>query len=92
TDQGTVVASAGSEILQRTDDPRLGDSFAPPGTPTGAAVVRAAEDGVGYFVVWRVIQGELEVITTPPNDVVGATFEELLTYARGKYASGEGLR
>ncbi|MCW2793385.1 MAG: hypothetical protein JWO76_2483, partial [Nocardioides sp.] len=67
TDQGTVVARAGSEILQRTDDPKLGDSFAPPGTPTGAAVVRAAEDGVGYFVVWRVIQGELDVITTPPN-------------------------
>jgi hypothetical protein len=91
TDQGTVVASAGSEILQRTDDPRLGDSFAPPGTPTGAAVVRAT-DQVGYFVVWRVLDGQLDAITTPPRDVVGATFEELLTYARGKYASGEGLR
>ena len=92
TDQGTVVASPGSEVLQRTDDPRLGDSFAPPGTPTGAAVVRAAEDGVGYFVVWRVVDGELDVITTPPRDVVGATFEELLSHARGQYADGEGLR
>jgi len=92
TDDGTVVASAGGEILQRTDDPRLGDSFAAPGTPTGAALVRAAEDGVGYFVVWRVVDGRLDVITTPPRDVVGATFEELLSYARGQYASGEGLR
>jgi hypothetical protein len=92
TENGAVVASAGSEILQRTDDPQLGDSFAPPGTPTGAAVVRAAEDGVGYFVVWRVVDGELDVITTPPRDVVGATFQELLTYARAQYASGEGLR
>lgn len=47
TVQGTVVASEGSEILQRTDNPRLGDSFAAPGTPTGAALVRAAADGVG---------------------------------------------
>ena len=92
TDGGTVIASEGSEILQRTDDPRLGDSFAPPGTPTGAALVRAAEDGVAYFVVWRVVDGELDVITTPPRDVVGATFQELLTAARARYASGEGLR
>lgn len=92
TDEGTVVASAGSEVLQRTDDPRLGDSFAAPGTPTGAAVVRAGEDGVGYFVVWRVVDGRLDVITTPPRDVVGATFQELLTSARSRYASGEGLR
>ena len=92
TNNGEVVASKGSEILQRTDDPQLGESFAPPGTPTGAAVVLAAEDGAGYFVVWRVIDGELDVITTPPRDVVGATFEQLLTYARGQYANGEGLR
>ncbi|WP_372727311.1 hypothetical protein [Nocardioides sp.] len=92
TDQGTVVASPGSEILQRTDDPRLGDSFAPAGTPTGAALVRAAEDDFAYFVVWRVIDGKLDVITTPPDDVVGATFDELVSYARSQYDSGEGLR
>jgi hypothetical protein len=39
-----------------------------------------------------VIDGVLDVITTPPNDVVGATFPELLSYARGQYANGEGLR
>ena len=55
-------------------------------------MVRAGEDGVGYFVVWRVVDGRLDVITTPPRDVVGATFQELLTSARSRYASGEGLR
>lgn len=43
-------------------------------------------------MVWRVVEGELDVLTTPPSDVVGATFQELLSYARSQYASGEGLR
>ncbi|HEU4811160.1 MAG TPA: hypothetical protein VFT00_03370 [Nocardioides sp.] len=89
---GNVVPTAGTTVHNRTDDPRLGPSFAPAGTPTGAAVVSVEGDDKSYFVVWRVIDGELDVITTPPRDVVGATFEELLSYARGKYASGEGLR
>ena len=38
------------------------------------------------------IDGTLDVITTPPGDIVGATFEELLSGARAPYASGEGLR
>jgi hypothetical protein len=91
TDALEVVATQGTEILQRTDDPRLGETFAGPGDPTGAAVVRAP-DGQSYFVVWRVVDGELDVITTPPVDVVGATFSEMLAYARFQYADGEGLR
>ena len=91
--QGTVVPAQGNEVLQRTDDPQLGDSFAPPGAPTGAALVQVyAADDQAIFVVWRVIDGELDVIPTQPRDVVGATFEELLNAARTKYASGEGLR
>lgn len=92
TDRGAVVAAAGSEVLQRTDDPRLGGSFAGPGTPTGAALVRVAARDQAYFVVWRVLDGRLDVITTPPRDVVGASFDEMLTHARAQYASGEGLR
>jgi hypothetical protein len=42
--------------------------------------------------VWRVIDGQLDVITTHPDDIVGATFDELLSSARARYASGEGLR
>jgi hypothetical protein len=90
--EGQVVAAPGAEIVQRTDDPRLGESFAPPDATTGAAVVVVEGEAPSYFVVWRVIDGELDVITTPPRDVVGATFDELLTYARAQYASGEGLR
>ena len=90
--RGEVVAARGAEIVQRTDHPRLGPDFADAGTPTGAAVVTVAGDDASYFVVWRVVDGELDVITTPPGDVVGATFDELLTYARAQYASGEGLR
>jgi hypothetical protein len=90
--QGDVVAASGARIVQRTDDPRLGSSFAPAGATVGAAVVTVVGDDKSYFVVWRVIDGELDVITTPPRDIVGATFDELLTYARAQYASGEGLR
>jgi hypothetical protein len=90
--EGRVVPTRGTTVLDRTGDPRLGPGFAPPGTATGAAVVTVAGDETSYFVVWRVIDGSLDVITTPPDEVTGATFEELLTYARAQYASGEGLR
>jgi hypothetical protein len=90
--QGNVVPTAGTRVFNRTDDPQLGPDFAPPGATTGAAVVSVAGKDASYFVVWRVIDGKLDVITTPPGDVVGATFEELLSGARAKYASGEGLR
>ena len=43
-------------------------------------------------MVWRVIDGSLDVLTTGPDDIVGATFEELLAGARASYTSGEGLR
>jgi hypothetical protein len=90
--QGNVVPTAGTRVYNRTDDPRLGPGFAPPGATTGAAVVSVAGTDASYFVVWRVIEGTLDVITTAPDDVVGATFDELLSGARAKYASGEGLR
>ncbi len=89
---GRVVPTPGTRVFNRTDDPRLGPTFAPPGATTGAAVVTVEGDPNSYFVVWRVIDGTLDVITTPPRDVVGATFEELLSFARSQYASGEGLR
>ncbi len=91
-DRGQVVPTAGTQVFNRTDDPQLGPEFAPPGATTGAAVVSVAGEEGNYFVVWRVIDGTLDVITTPPDDIVGATFEELLSGARAKYASGEGLR
>jgi hypothetical protein len=91
-EQGGVVATPGTRVHDRTDDPRLGPGFAPPGTTTGAAVVSVDDGEDSYFVVWRVVDGTLDVITTPPDDTVGATFDELLAGARAAYASGEGLR
>ncbi len=91
-DRDQVVPTAGTRVFNRTDDPQLGPEFAPPGATTGAAVVSVAGEEGSYFVVWRVIDGTLDVITTPPDDIVGATFEELLSGARASYASGEGLR
>ena len=90
--RGQVVPTAGTRVVDRTDDPQLGPDFAPPGATTGAAAVSVAGEEGSYFVVWRVIDGTLDVITTPPGFVGGATFEELLTEARARYASGEGLR
>ena len=91
-DSGQVVSTAGTRVLNRTDDPKLGQDFAAPGVTTGAAVISVAGEEGKYFVVWRVVDGTLDVITTPPEDTVGATFDELLSYARAQYASGEGLR
>lgn len=88
-DAGEVVADGGSEILERTDDPRLGDGFAPPGTPTGAALVRAARDGADYFVMWRVVDGELDVVHVPPRGVGDDTFAELVDAARDAVADKE---
>lgn len=90
--RGQVVPTPGTRVHNRTDDPQLGPDFAPPGATTGAAVVSVPGEDASYFVVWRVVDGTLDVITTPPGEVVGATFEELLSGARAKYASGEGLR
>ena len=93
TDDGTVVADA--RAARSSSAPTTRSSATPSPRPAprpGPPWCGVAEDGVGYFVVWRVIDGELDVITTPPNDVVGATFQELLSYARGQYANGEGLR
>jgi hypothetical protein len=91
-DRSRVVPTAGTIVFNRTDEPQLGPEFAPPGATTGAAVVSIAGEEGNFFVVWRVIDGTLDVITTPPDDIVGATFEELLSGARARYASGEGLR
>ena len=43
-------------------------------------------------MVWRVLDGTLDVITTPARSSGGPSFAELLDQARAQYASGEGLR
>ena len=90
--RGQVVPTAGTRVVNRTDDPQLGPDFAAPEDATGAAVVSVAGEEGNYFVVWRVIDGTLDVITTPPTFVGDRPFDALLTDARDQYASGEGLR
>lgn len=85
-EDGRVVATHGTEILQRTDEPRLGDGFAPPGTRTGAALVDLGGDAPSRFVFWRVVGSELDVFNVAPDELIGATFEEMLSYARRLYA------
>ena len=90
---GTVVANAGQR--DRPAHRRAQARSLVRGTwhtDRSSAWCSAGEDGKGYFVVWRVLDDGLDVIVVPPRDVVGATFEELLAYARGQYSSGEGLR
>ena len=64
-DRGQVVPTPGTRVFNRTDDPQLGPDFAPPGAPTGAALVAVTGEEGNLFVVWRVIDGALDVITTP---------------------------
>lgn len=89
TDDGRVVAADGAQVLQRTDDPHLSAAFAPPGARTGAALIDLAGRS-RFFVLWRVVDGELAQVVTPPSEAVGATWEELLSAARALYASREG--
>jgi hypothetical protein len=91
-DDGRVVAAPGVEILERTDDPQLGDRFAAPGTPTGAALLDVAGKRSGYFVVWRVVDGELAVLTTERGQLDVAGFEKLLSHARSQDLPGGGQR
>lgn len=92
TDAGKVVPTAGTTVHYSVAYPQLGETFAPAGATTGAAVVTVEGDEQNYFVVWRVVDGELDVITTPPDEVTGTTLQQFLEYARSQYASGEGLR
>ena len=68
-------------------DVDLGAGFAPPGATTG--VMRLVVDGTSRVAAYRVIDGQLDVISGPGR------FESLsafITWARGQYASGEGMR
>ncbi|MBF4161319.1 hypothetical protein [Nocardioides acrostichi] len=80
-DDGSVVPRTGVTVVQRADGVDL--ALAETGDTTGAAIVTvASKPGRDYFVVWTLRDGTLEVFTAPPGDLVGATFEQCLNYAR----------
>ncbi len=87
---GTLAAAPGVRILEQRAGVDVGASFADPGTPTAAAMVRA--DGVREFVLVRRFPGsEPEYLPTSAR-VGGPDLDSFLAHARDQYASGEGLR
>ena len=68
-------------------DVDLGVGFAPTGATTG--VVRLMVDGESRMAAYRVIDGQLDVISGPGRFDSLAAF---ITWARGQYESGEGMR
>lgn len=81
---GTFGELPGTTVLAQRADPELPESFAPASETTGAAYVE--RDGTRYLVLAR--PGDLVVV---PAAGRGSSLDELLDWARGRYASGEGL-
>ncbi len=82
-----VPARPGVVPVEVRADVDLGDGFAPPDATTGA--MRLLVDGRSRVAAYRVVDGRLEVISGPGR------FESLsafIVWARGQYASGEGMR
>lgn len=82
---GEIRAVGPGRLLDQQTDVAMPESFAPPGTPTAAALV-ADEDG-RYLALFR---GEEELIVVEATGH-GRTLGELLAWARERYRAGEGL-
>lgn len=85
---GGFVAKPGVTIVAQRQDLGFPDNFAPDSNTTAGALVD--RDGTRYYVLYRVLGGDEEFITVPAADYP-ATLGAFLDFARGKYASGEGL-
>lgn len=92
TEAGEVVPTAGTQVLDRTDGVDFGPSFAEAGATSGAAIVVPAGEDERYFVVWRVLEGAFDVLTTGPDHVADRTLDELVADASVEFTSGDGLR
>jgi hypothetical protein len=89
---GTLGPLPGTEILDQRPGIDLGPTFARPDDPTAVAEVRFAGD-LWFVVARRLAHSQPEFIATRAADAEGAaTIDEFLTFARQKYAGGEGLR
>lgn len=83
-DDGTLVAAPGATLLEQQTSPDLPENFAPAGAATAAAYVE--RDGVRYLVLTR--PGD---VISVPSAGHGDSLDALLTWARERYESGEGL-
>lgn len=88
TPAGRVTTAGEAVVLLGQDtDVDLGPAFAAPAATTGA--VHLLVDGADQYAVYRVLDGELDVIPA------GGGFDSLpafVAWARQQYGSGEGLR
>lgn len=81
---GTLTASPGTTILEQQADPDLPENFASASERTAAAYVE--HKGVRYLALAR--PGQVIVV---PSEGHGDSLAALLSWARAKYESGEGL-
>lgn len=82
-------AGDGVRVVEQRRAPDLPQSFAPPGTTTGAAYV--VDDGVPSLVLYRDDgAGEPQLISVAATGH-GDSLDELLAWAGGRYRSGAGL-
>lgn len=88
-EDGRLVPHAGVRLLEQRADLGFPPNFAPVGSPTAAAHVE--RDGVRYLVLYRVLEGESDLIAVPATGH-GSSLADLLEWARGRYASEEGVR
>lgn len=88
TSDGDVEAARpGIVLVEGRAEVDLGAAFATDSDRVGA--VRLLVDGRPEFAVYRVIEGQLDVI---PGGGSFDSLDSFLGWARGQYASGEGLR
>lgn len=77
----------GVRIVEQRPDPALGDDFAAPGDPT--AVAEVVVDQATYFLAVRSIDGTTDTVPYRRDDVV-TTLDAFVSFARGRYAGGDG--
>ena len=92
TPQPTLVSREGAAILDQRPNVDLGETFAPPGWTTAAAMVEKA-DGERWFVLVRSsAPGKTQYISWPARRADGAaSLVAFLDFAKPRYESGQGL-
>jgi hypothetical protein len=86
TGQRFDAGGGAGRIVEQRADIGFPENFAPPGSPTAAALLE--EDGRRYLALFRGPESELVVVDAAGH---GATLDALLAWARQRYESGEGL-
>jgi hypothetical protein len=86
---GSLVAGLGVTIVEQRHPVHL-ENFVLNGEPTAAALLRGP-DGKKWYVVARLLDGEVDSIAVPFR-MGGPDLDAFLAYAREKYGEGVGLR